>query len=191
MNQDLQSQIAIVTGGVRGIGLATAQHLAARGCGIILWDIDVAGFDTAGAGFRPLAALKVDVSAPETVHAAVTAAVDHCGRIDILINNAGINGPVVETAAYPPDDWERVLAVNLTGVFHCCRLVVPHMRSRGYGRIVNVASIAGKEGTPGVSAYCASKAGVIGFTKALAREVVTAGITVNAVTPVMAETAIL
>jgi 3-oxoacyl-[acyl-carrier protein] reductase len=190
MQKDLESQVAIVTGGVRGIGLAAARQLATRGAAVVLWDCDTAGFGAAS-GLAPLAIRAVDVTLPDTVSAAVSEVIARCGRVDILVNNAGINGPVAEVTRYPPEAWERVLAVNLTGAFHCCRLVVPHMRARGYGRIINVASIAGKEGTPGVAAYCASKAGLIGFTKALAREVVTQGITVNAVTPVMAETVIL
>ena len=191
MERDLQSQVAIVTGGARGIGLAVARHLAERGCEVAIWDVDPAGFEPDAAGSSLFSVVAVDVSRPETVAAAVAEAVARYGRIDILVNNAGINGPVADVTEYPPREWDRVLAVNLTGTFHCCRLVVPHMRPRRYGRIVNVASIAGKEGTPGVAAYCASKAGLIGFTKALAREVVADGITVNAVTPVMAETALL
>ncbi|AMJ61549.1 SDR family NAD(P)-dependent oxidoreductase [Bosea sp. PAMC 26642] len=191
MKFDLSGQTAVVTGGARGIGLATARHLAARGCSIVLWDLDFEGFDAAACGFEPALTSVVDVTSPLVIQHSVDQALAETGRIDILVNNAGINGPVADVEQYPTEAWERVLNVNLTSVFHCCRLTLPSMRQRGYGRIVNVASIAGKEGTPGVSAYCASKAGVIGFTKALAREVVKDGITVNAVTPVMAETAIL
>ncbi|MDQ0467690.1 SDR family NAD(P)-dependent oxidoreductase [Labrys wisconsinensis] len=191
MSQDLAGQTAVITGGVRGIGLGVGLHLAGRGCAVALWDVDPDGFDPDAAGFAPALVERVDVADEGAVTRAARAAEARLGHVDILVNNAGINGPVRPVADYPLREWERVLAIDLTGVFLCCRALVPGMVGRGYGRIVNVASIAGKEGTPGVSAYCAAKAGVIGFTKALAREVVTAGVTVNAVTPVMAETAIL
>jgi 3-oxoacyl-[acyl-carrier protein] reductase len=191
MQLDLSGQTAIITGGARGIGLETARHLGARGCSIVLWDLGFESFDAAVCGITPILTTVVDVTVPSMIQQAVEQVLAETGRIDILINNAGINGPVADVENYPTEAWERVIEVNLSSVFHCCRFILPSMRSRLYGRIVNVASIAGKEGTPGVSAYCASKAGVIGFTKALAREVVKEGITVNAVTPVMAETAIL
>ena len=132
----------------------------------------------------------------QAVNVADLAAVEHAaaatetalGKVDILVNNAGINGPVAPTWEYPPEAWDKVLAVDLTGVFYCCRAVVPGMRTRGYGRIVNVASIAGKEGSPGIAAYAAAKAGVIGFTKSLARELVDSGVLVNAIAPVITET---
>lgn len=143
------------------------------------------------AALLPALAQRVDVTSIASIHSAFAQAVAKFGSIEILVNNAGINGPVAEVTDYPLDAWDRVIAVDLTGVFYCCRAVVPHMRERGYGRIVNVASIAGKEGTPGVAAYCAAKAGAIGFAKALARELATSGVTVNSVTPVMAETELL
>ncbi len=113
---------------------------------------------------------------------------ERAGRLDILVNNAGINGPVAPVWDYPPDAWDRVLAVDLTGVFYCCRVAVPRMRAAGYGRIVNVASIAGKEGVPGIAAYAAAKAGVIAFTKSIARELVESGVLVNCIAPVITET---
>jgi NAD(P)-dependent dehydrogenase (short-subunit alcohol dehydrogenase family) len=190
MKPRLAGQTAIVTGGARGIGLAIAQRLTEEGCRAVIWDVDVSSL-TGAASFQPALAQHVDVTNCASIERAFSEAVARFGRIEILVNNAGINGPVAETTDYPLDAWDKVIAVDLTGVFYCCRVVVPHMRERGYGRIVNVSSIAGKEGTAGVSAYCAAKAGVIGFAKALARELATAGVTVNSVTPVMTETELL
>jgi 3-oxoacyl-[acyl-carrier protein] reductase len=190
MTTRLDGQTAIVTGGARGIGLAIGARLAAEGARVVSWDVDVSTTGSAD-GFRPALAQRVDVTSTTSIANAHAEALARFGSIEILVNNAGINGPVAEVTDYPLEAWDRVLAVDLTGVFYCCRAVVPHMRERGYGRIVNVASIAGKEGTPGVAAYCAAKAGVIGFGKALARELATTGITVNSITPVMAETELL
>ena len=172
-------QTAIVTGGARGIGFGIAQRLTEEGCRVAVWDIDPA--DCA-------LAVRVDVSDLAAVEQAFATTVEALGKVDVLVNNAGVNGPVVPAWEYPPEAWARVLAIDLTGVFHCCRAAVPHMRERGYGRIVNIASIAGKEGMPGISAYSAAKAGVIGFTKAIARELAQTGVTVNAVAPVIVET---
>ena len=174
-------QAAIVTGGARGIGLGIARRLSDEGCKVAVWDIDPACSTFA-------LTQQVDVADLATVERAFAAAVEAFGQIDVLINNAGVNGPVVPAWEYPPEAWARVLAIDLTGVFHCCRAAVPHMRANGYGRIVNIASIAGKEGMPGISAYSAAKAGVIGFTKAIARELAQTGVTVNAVAPVIVET---
>ncbi|CAH1659267.1 2-dehydro-3-deoxy-L-rhamnonate dehydrogenase (NAD(+)) [Chelatococcus asaccharovorans] len=176
-------QVAIVTGGAKGIGAGIAAELISRGCRVIIWDRQLVEAMPAAA-----AAHTVDITKPEIVAAAVQDAASAFGKIDIFINNAGVNGPVKSVDNYSDTEWEQVLAVNLTGVFNCCRAVVPVMRQSGYGRIVNIASIAGKEGMPGIAAYSAAKAGVIGFTKALAREVVTDGITVNALAPAITET---
>ena len=184
----LSGQTAIVTGGARGIGAAIARRLTDDGCQVVVWDIvDVSPVE----GWRPAMAQRVDVSDFEAIEHAFATVLHEFGGVEIFVNNAGINGPVADVTEYPLDAWHRVLAVDLTGVFYCCRVVVPHMRERGYGRIVTIASIAGKEGTPGVAAYCAAKAGVIGFSKALARELVTAGVMVNCITPVMTETELL
>jgi 3-oxoacyl-[acyl-carrier protein] reductase len=184
----LAGQAAIVTGAARGIGLGIARRLAAAGCRVALWDVDFAPFDVATAGFLPADRRQVDVAdlrGVERAHADSEAAL---GKVDILVNNAGVNGPVLPTWEYPPDAWDRVLAIDLTGVFHCCKVAVPGMRRRGYGRIVNVSSMAGKEGNANLCAYAAAKAGVIGFTKSLARELVGSGVLVNAIAPVITET---
>jgi 3-oxoacyl-[acyl-carrier protein] reductase len=187
----LEGQGAIVTGGARGIGLAIAHRLADEGCRVALWDRDLATFDAAAAGFAPAHLQAVDVADLAAVERAFAATAAALGQVDILVNNAGINGPVAPAWDYPPDAWARVLAVDLTGVFHGCRVAVPGMRARGYGRIVNVASIAGKEGGPGISAYAAAKAGVIGYTKSIARELAGSGVLVNAIAPVITETDLL
>jgi len=188
MTAGLPGQGAIVTGGARGIGLGIAQRLAREGCRVALWDRAFDAFDAAAAGFTPALTHTVDVSNYADVERATAATEKALGTIDILINNAGINGPVAPVWKYPLDAWDRVLAVDLTAVFYCCRAVIPHMRARSYGRIVNVASIAGKEGNQGIAAYASAKAGVIGFTKSLARELVDSGILVNAIAPALTET---
>jgi len=184
----LARQGAIVTGGARGIGLGIAQRLSREGCRVALWDWRVDGFDAKTAGFLPALLQTVNVADNAQVEHAFAATERALGTIDILINNAGINGPVAPVWEYPLEAWDRVLAVDLTGVFYCSRAALPHMRARGYGRIVNVASIAGKEGNQGIAAYAAAKAGVIGFTKSLARELVGSGVLVNAIAPVLTET---
>jgi len=184
----LRGQAAIVTGAARGIGRGIAARLAHEGCRVVIWDRDVDGFDAGEAGFEPAALVPVDVSDLASVERGFTETMARMRRIEILINNAGINGPVAPVADYPLDAWDRVLKVDLTGVFYCCRTVVPALRTASYGRIVNVSSITGKEGSPGIAAYAAAKAGVIGFTKSLARELVGSGVLVNAIAPVITET---
>ena len=181
-------QVAIVTGAARGIGLGIGKRLADEGARVVVWDREPAAFDVAAAGFEPALVQAVDVADAASVQRAFDATMSKVERIDILVNNAGINGPVAPVWEYPLEAWERVLAVDLTGVFHCCRAVVPQMRKAGYGRIVNVSSIAGKEGSPGIAAYAAAKAGVIGFTKSLARELVGSGVLANCIAPVITET---
>ena len=187
----ISGHAAIVTGGARGFGLGIASRLAAAGCRVILWDRSYDGFDPEQAGFTPHAQQVVDVADAQSVSDAFEAAVASTGRIEILVNNAGINGPVLPCWEYPLDEWRRVLAVDLDGVFHGCRAAIPHMRQNGYGRIVNIASIAGKEGNPNGSGYAAAKGGVIAFSKSVAKEVAGTGILVNCVAPSIAETDLL
>jgi len=189
MKGDMQGQVAIVTGAARGIGLGIAARLAQEGCKVVIWDRDTSTFDAATVGFEPVAIETVDVSDLASVERGFAATMDCVGgRLDILVNNAGINGPVAPFWEYPPDAWQRVLAVDLTGVFYCCRVAAQTMREAGYGRIINVSSITGKEGCPGIAAYASAKAGLIGFTKSIARELVGTGVLVNCIAPVITET---
>lgn len=187
---------ALVTGSARGIGKAIAQRLSADGFCVVVADIDeVAARATAeqiGAGDPARAfALPVDVSDPASVQSLVAAALQRCGHIDVLVNNAGIVGAAQPVATYPIADWRRIMSINLDGVFYCCQAALPSMLQRGSGRIINMASISGKEGNPGLAAYSTSKAGVIGLTKSLAKEVATRGILVNCITPAIIETELL
>lgn len=187
----LNGQVAIVTGAVRGIGLGIARRLAREGCKVVVWDQDAAAFDAEAAGFTPADLQAVDVSDYGSVERAWNATMERVGHVEIMVNNAGINGPVTPVWDYPLEAWARVLAVNLNGVFHGCRVATPAMRAAGYGRIINIASAAGKEGVPGIAAYAAAKHGVVGFTKSLARELATTGVLVNCIAPVMTETDLL
>ncbi len=191
MSNSLQGQVAIVTGAARGIGRGIAARLAKEGCRVAVWDRDPGAFDAVAAGFVPAVIETVDVADYASVERGFAATMDRLGRLDILVNNAGVSGPVLPVSEYPLEAWDRVLAVDLTGVFYCCRAAVPRMREAGYGRIVNVSSITGKEGAPGIAAYAAAKAGVIGFTKSLARELVDSGVLVNCIAPVITETDLL
>ena len=174
MNQiDLTNRHAIVTGAAQGIGFAVAQRLITSGASVSIWDRDQNALAEALTRIQPAdraVADAVDVTDPDSVDAGVKSAIEKFGKIDILVANAGIAGPNHTTWEYPIDAWKQVLEINLVGVFDCCRAVVPHMLKQGYGRIVNVASIAGKEGNPNASAYSASKAGVIALTKSLGKE---------------------
>ena len=189
---DLEGRKGVVTGGATGIGYAIAERLVASGAQVSLWDIDAEGVASAA---RSLAAkgsdvegFVADVTDPSAVEAAAAAALDRHGAIDLLVNNAGIAGPNRKNWEYTIEEWNQVLAIDLTGVFLCCRAVAPGMMERGYGRIVNIASIAGKEGNPNAGAYSAAKAGVIAFTKSLGKELAETGVLVNCVTPAAIET---
>lgn len=190
---DFAARVAIVTGGAQGIGFGVAQRIVAGGGVVALWDWDDKMLDEAIAHFGDSSIAlrqRVDVSDLGAVEAAVSEAADHFGRIDILINNAALVGPNVPTWEYPPDDFREVVNVGLTGAFYCCRAVVPHMMQGGYGRIVNVSSIAGKEGNPNAVAYSSAKAGLLALTKSLGKELAGHDIAVNAVTPAFAKTAL-
>ncbi|AWB06557.1 3-oxoacyl-ACP reductase (plasmid) [Azospirillum humicireducens] len=188
---DLDGRVAIVTGGARGIGYAAAERMLRSGAAVSLWDVDAAALEDAArrlAAFGNVAAAAVELTDADSVAAATAATLERFGRIDILVNNAGITGGNAPTWELSPDVWRRVLDVNLVGPFLTCRAVVPHMIGRGYGRIVNVASIAGKEGNPTASHYSASKAGLIALTKSLGKELATRGVLVNCLTPAAAKT---
>ena len=191
MNQiDLKGRVAVVTGAASGIGRATAKRLGADGAALELWDAAAEGLaetaDSTGG-----TATVLSVADDDAVAAAAAAAAERHGRVDILVNCAGIAGDIAPVAEADPAEWRRVIEVNLTGTFLCCRAVVPHMMRSGYGRIVNIASVAGKEGNPNAAHYSASKAGVITFTRALGKEVAGSGVLVNCITPAVIETAIL
>lgn len=192
MSFDLTGQTAIVTGAATGIGEAIAQRLAGAGATIAIVDLDLAGAERVAAAIgNGSFGVRADVSNAAEAGGAVQEAIKRTGRIDILVNNAGIAGPSAPIWEQTDEHWQRNIAINLTGVFNFCRAVIPHMRSRGYGRIVNIASIAGKEGNPRMVPYSATKAGVIGLTKSLGKEVATEGICVNAVAPAVVQTQIL
>lgn len=191
---DFTNRAAVVTGGAQGIGRAVAERLIDNGAAVAIWDRDKAlAGKTASelSGRGAIIGIGVDVSDYASVERARDETVARFGKIDILVNNAGIAGPIAKLWEHTPEQWAQVLAVNLTGEFNCAKAVIPGMIGRNYGRIANVASIAGKEGNPNAAAYSASKAGVIAMTKSLAKEVATYDISVNAITPAVAKTAIL
>jgi len=191
---DLTDRAAIVTGGARGIGLAIARRLLESGARVSLWDVDAAALAQAADELKPLGTVHTavaDVTSVQSTEAAATSSAEALGKLDILVNNAGITGGNARTWEMDPADWRRVLDINLTGAFLCCRAVVPHLLRNRYGRIANIASIAGKEGNPNAAHYSASKAGVIALTKSLGKELATSNVAVNCVTPAVIATEML
>ena len=182
---------AIVTGGASGLGKAVATRIVAEGGSVALWDVNADALAAAQAGTGAVAVFALDVSDQAQVEAAAAGANEALGRIDILVNSAGITGATAPVHEYPLESWRRVIDINLNGLFYCCRAVVPFMLANGYGRIANLASVAGKEGNPNASAYSASKAGVIGLTKSLGKELAEKGVIANALTPATFESPIL
>lgn len=191
---DLTHRNSIVTGGARGIGLAIARRLLESGAGVSLWDVDAAALTHAAKELKSLGTVHtavVDVTDAESAQAGAADSAQALGKLDILVNNAGIAGSNAKTWETDPQEWRRVLDINLNGPFHCCRAVIPHLLRNGYGRIVNIASIAGKEGNPNAAHYSASKAGVIALTKSLGKELATSNVIVNCITPAVIATDIL
>ena len=190
---DLSGRFAVVTGGAQGIGRAIVERFLASGATVGIWDSDKALADKTAGELKSkgkVAAFAVDVTKYADVERARDETLKAFGRIDILVNNAGVAGKNVTTWEYPIEEWQRVMSINLDGQFHCCKAVVPGMIAQDYGRIVNIASVAGKEGNPNAPAYSASKAAVISLTKSLAKETATKNISVNCITPAAAKTAI-
>jgi len=194
MNQiDLKGRKAVVTGGAQGIGRAVAERFLSDGAAVTLWDADAdLGAKTVAelSGNGAIYSQALDITDADAIAAATEAANDQMGGIDILVNSAGIAGASMKTWEYSPEEWRRVVDIDLNGTFLCCRAVVPGMLAQKYGRIINIASIAGKEGNPNAAAYSAAKAGVLGLTKSLGKELALDGITVNAITPAAVKTAI-
>jgi 3-oxoacyl-[acyl-carrier protein] reductase len=186
-----EGRTAIVTGGASGLGREVARRIVAEGGRVVLWDMQADWANEAKEDVGAVAAIAFSVADNAAVERATEESMSLLGRIDILVNSAGITGATAPVEAYPIDSWLNVIDVNLNGLFYCCRAVVPHMVANGYGRIVNVSSVAGKEGNPNASAYSASKAAVIGLTKSLGKELATRGVIANAVTPATFESPIL
>jgi 2-dehydro-3-deoxy-L-rhamnonate dehydrogenase (NAD+) len=192
MNQlDMKGRHAVITGGATGLGYAIAQRMLASGASVTLWDRDTPALSKACAELGSQSrGVTVDVAEHASVVAAVSQTLKQSPAIDALVNCAGITGPNTKVWSYPVADWQQVMQVNLNGLFYCCREITPHMRERNYGRIVNIASVAGKDGNPNASAYSASKAAVMALTKSLGKELADTGIRVNCVTPAAVKTAI-
>jgi len=188
-NIDLGGRVAIVTGGAQGIGLALGKRFAASGARLVVWDVDEAAMRDASADLpRDVRMERVDIADYASVEAGLERTLAALGRVDILVNNAALIGPNATLADYPLDAWRQVIDVDVNGTFHCCRALVPVMTRQQYGRIVNIASIAGKEGNPNASAYSTAKAAVIAMTKSLGKELAKHDIAVNCVTPAVART---
>jgi 3-oxoacyl-[acyl-carrier protein] reductase len=189
---DFAGRNAIVTGGAQGIGLAIVERLVASGARVRIWDRDAELLSrTVSKLGKSVSGDAIDVTDANAIARGTRSALDALGKIDVLVNNAGIAGPSMPVVDYPVEEWKRVIDIDLTGPFLCCRALVPHMTKAGYGRIVNIASVAGKEGNPNAAAYGAAKGGLITFTKSLGKELASTGVLVNCVTPAAAQTAIL
>ena len=182
---DMQGRVAVVTGGARGIGRAIAERMVASEATVALWDLDAAALDAVG---LPGSTHAVELTDEAAVKRAAAETIERHGRVDILVNNAGITGGNAPTWELPVEQWRRVVDVNLVGPMLCCAALLPHMVAAGYGRVVNIASVAGKEGNPNASHYSASKAGLIALTKSLGKELAGKGVLVNCVTPAAAKT---
>ena len=179
---DLNNRTAVVTGGVQGFGLAVVERFIDSGAKVVIWDRDLNIDNTIK--------INIDISNFDNVSSGFKLTLERVDKVDILVNNAGIAGPTVKSWEYPNDDWQKIMDINLTGTFNCCKVIVPHMIKNNYGRIINVASIAGKEGNPNAMPYSASKAGVIALTKSLGKELADKNIAVNCITPAAAKTRI-
>jgi NAD(P)-dependent dehydrogenase (short-subunit alcohol dehydrogenase family) len=194
VDYDFSGKTAVITGGAKGIGLACAKRLASHGASVALWDMDVARLDEVKtSAFAPgtrVLAQRVDVTDADAVDAAAKQVATELGGPDILVNSAGIAGPNFTTWDYPVEEWRKVIDIDLNGTFLTCRACVPYMREKGWGRVVNIASIAGKEGNPNASPYSAAKAGVIGLTKSLGKELANTRIVANCITPAAVRTEI-
>ena len=186
---DLKNKVAIVTGGAQGFGLAIVEKFLASDAKVIIWDKDKEMMSSLNLGDN-VHTVEVDVTNFDSVNKATEQSLQISNSIDILVNNAGIAGPSFKTWEYPIEEWQKVIDIDLTGVFYCCKSVVPHMIEKNYGKIVNIASIAGKEGNPNAMPYSAAKAGVIALTKSLGKELADKNIAVNCVTPAAAKTRI-
>ena len=190
MNQiDLNNKTAVITGGAQGFGYSMVERFSQSGAKVVIWDKDQELIDSLELPDN-VSAVQTDITSYDNVEKSVQETLDKNKTIDILVNNAGIAGPSFKTWEYPIDQWQNVVDIDLTGVFYCCRAVVPHMIKSDYGRIVNIASIAGKEGNPNAMPYSAAKAGVIALTKSLGKELSDKNIAVNCVTPAAAKTRI-
>ncbi len=190
-NRRFESRCAVITGGASGLGKETAKRIVAEGGKVALWDVNAERLSQAKDVVRASHSVTLDVSDPKAVATAAKETANTLGKIDILIGSAGVTGATVPVHEFPIESWQHVINVNLNGLFYCCRAIVPFMLENGYGRIVNIASVAGKEGNPNASAYSASKAGVIGLTKSLGKELAMKNVNVNCITPATFESPIL
>jgi 3-oxoacyl-[acyl-carrier protein] reductase len=191
-NLDLKDRVAIITGGAQGFGLAISKRIIQSGGKVVIWDIDEIAIESAlkEINSKDLSFKKIDVTNFVEIEKALLETENELGKIDLFVNNAGITGMNAKVWDYPLDEWKKVIELDLNSTFYCCKAVVPHMIKNNYGRIVNIASIAGKEGNPNASAYSTAKAGVIGFTKSLGKELADKNIAVNCITPAAAKTRI-